>query len=333
MAIKNFSYGQKKRQNKKVIFLIFYALVFLGCQSLKTQQEVEEITHVDTSAPEAPLQEQVVDQKADVEEKPVSHVLSSPKVGLILGPGGARTFAHAGVISGLESSGINLDMIIGIEWGALVGAIYAQSPKSRELEWRINKIGEFELKNNSGLFGSGLERVRVQKFTDQFGISKNALVEDFSMEFQCPSLSMTSGYVKWVSRGKLGAVLSRCLTYAPYFESESDWVSSASNLKDAVRRLKNQGAQVILISHVLGGGDLLPKKANLPPSTRILWQEIRNSLNQQVTELAKEQNVEIISVVVNHYDILSFDKAGPIIMAGQRAGKHVASKLLKKYDF
>lgn len=47
------------------------------------------------------------------------------KLGLALGSGGARGWAHIGVIRALERAGIPIDYIAGTSIGAFVGAIYA----------------------------------------------------------------------------------------------------------------------------------------------------------------------------------------------------------------
>ena len=48
-----------------------------------------------------------------------------PKIGLALGGGAARGFAHIGVIKMLESQGIIADYVVGTSAGAVVGALYA----------------------------------------------------------------------------------------------------------------------------------------------------------------------------------------------------------------
>ncbi|MBT2649725.1 patatin-like phospholipase family protein [Bacillus sp. ISL-34] len=50
--------------------------------------------------------------------------MSEPKVGLALGSGGARGFAHIGVIKVLQQEGIPIDMIAGSSMGAMVAAFY-----------------------------------------------------------------------------------------------------------------------------------------------------------------------------------------------------------------
>ncbi|MGG3800271.1 patatin-like phospholipase family protein [Metabacillus fastidiosus] len=48
-----------------------------------------------------------------------------PKIGLALGSGGARGFAHLGVLKVLYNAGIRVDMIAGSSMGALIGSFYA----------------------------------------------------------------------------------------------------------------------------------------------------------------------------------------------------------------
>jgi NTE family protein len=50
--------------------------------------------------------------------------LREPKIGLALGSGGARGFAHVGVLKALKDANINLDYIAGSSMGALVGSLY-----------------------------------------------------------------------------------------------------------------------------------------------------------------------------------------------------------------
>ncbi len=57
-----------------------------------------------------------------------------PKVGLVLSGGGAKGFAHIGVLKALEESGIRIDYISGTSMGAIVGALYASGYSSAELD-------------------------------------------------------------------------------------------------------------------------------------------------------------------------------------------------------
>jgi NTE family protein len=56
------------------------------------------------------------------------------KIGLALGGGAARGFAHIGVLEALEIGGINIDMIAGTSAGAAIGALYAQGKSAKEMK-------------------------------------------------------------------------------------------------------------------------------------------------------------------------------------------------------
>ena len=64
------------------------------------------------------------------------------RVGLALGSGGARGWAHIGVIRALEEAGIRPEIVCGSSSGALVGALYAAGRLEalegwgRQLDWR-----------------------------------------------------------------------------------------------------------------------------------------------------------------------------------------------------
>lgn len=61
------------------------------------------------------------------------------KVGLVLSGGGAKGFAHIGVLKALEENGIRVDYIAGTSMGAIIGGLYASGYTANELDSIINK--------------------------------------------------------------------------------------------------------------------------------------------------------------------------------------------------
>ncbi|PKN50886.1 MAG: patatin [Deltaproteobacteria bacterium HGW-Deltaproteobacteria-13] len=59
------------------------------------------------------------------------------KVGLALGGGGVRGFAHIGVLNVLEEEGIGIDLIVGTSAGSLIGGAYASGQSPREIQDKI----------------------------------------------------------------------------------------------------------------------------------------------------------------------------------------------------
>ena len=63
-----------------------------------------------------------------------------PKVALVLSGGGAKGFAHIGVLKILEEEGIPIDLIVGTSMGSLVGGIYSLGYSASELETLVKSL-------------------------------------------------------------------------------------------------------------------------------------------------------------------------------------------------
>lgn len=63
------------------------------------------------------------------------------KIGLALGGGSARGFAHIGVLKVFEEAGIKIDYVAGTSMGALIGAFYASGMKLKMMERLVRAVG------------------------------------------------------------------------------------------------------------------------------------------------------------------------------------------------
>ena len=84
----------------------------------------------------------LVVQTSVAEEPNVDNGLrdSRPRVGLVLGGGGARGAAHIGVLKELERLRIPVDAIVGTSMGAIVGGLYATGMDATELEQLVGSV-------------------------------------------------------------------------------------------------------------------------------------------------------------------------------------------------
>ncbi len=83
----------------------------------------------------------------------------SPRIGLALGGGAARGFAHVGVIQVLERNGIRPDVVVGTSAGSLVAALYASGKNGAELEQAAIQMEEAAIADwTLPLFSRGLIR-------------------------------------------------------------------------------------------------------------------------------------------------------------------------------
>ncbi|MES2423655.1 MAG: patatin-like phospholipase family protein [Pseudomonadota bacterium] len=82
-----------------------------------------------------------------------------PRIGLALGGGAARGFAHIGVIQVLEEAGIKPDLVVGTSAGSLVGAIYASGKTPAQLQQVAEEMEEATLTDwTLPLFSRGMLR-------------------------------------------------------------------------------------------------------------------------------------------------------------------------------
>ncbi|QIM49499.1 patatin-like phospholipase RssA [Pusillimonas sp. DMV24BSW_D] len=129
-----------------------------------------------------------------------------PKVGLILGSGSARGWAHIGVINELNKAGIQPDIVCGTSIGALVGAVYAGGHLG-ELEKWVTKLGLKDVVSfmDLTLTGGVLKGERLMAFFRQK--FKDCDIEDLGVPFGAVATSLYSGAEIWLRSGStLGAV-------------------------------------------------------------------------------------------------------------------------------
>ncbi len=126
-----------------------------------------------------------------------------PVVGLALGAGAARGWAHIGVLDELDRQGLKPDIVVGCSIGAVVGGAYAAG-KLAEIEQfsrsltKRRVLGLLDLSfAGAGLFGG---RRLEQKLTEQLsGLS----VESLPMRFAAVAAEVGSGHEVWLTRGDL----------------------------------------------------------------------------------------------------------------------------------
>ncbi|MFC0218300.1 patatin-like phospholipase family protein [Pseudochelatococcus lubricantis] len=132
---------------------------------------------------------------------------AAPQLGLALGGGAARGWAHIGVIKVLAREGLRPAVIAGTSIGAVVGGCYAAGRLS-ELEAfarsltkrRIVSLMDFHL-NGSGLLGGD----RLQKLLhEHLGPTQ---IEDLPIRFAAVATELGSGHEVWLTRGPLAEAL------------------------------------------------------------------------------------------------------------------------------
>src|SRR5919201_802227 len=125
-----------------------------------------------------------------------------PRIGLALGSGSARGWAHIGAICALEERGIKPDLICGTSIGALVGAVYASGQLDQLESWvtglawsKVWRLMDITLKG-------GL--IRGQRLFNLFRATFQELeISELATPFGAIATELSSGREIWLRQGKL----------------------------------------------------------------------------------------------------------------------------------
>jgi NTE family protein len=132
-----------------------------------------------------------------------SVAIAPPTVGLALGGGAARGFAHIGVLRTLARHGITADVIVGTSIGAVVGGCHATGQLDEFEEWcttlSVRRVlGYLDVSfSGAGLIGGGRLATRLEK-----GLGKT-IIEDLPIRFAAIATEVKTGHEIWLTRGLL----------------------------------------------------------------------------------------------------------------------------------
>ena len=123
-----------------------------------------------------------------------------PKIGLALGSGSARGWAHVGVIRALEQAGIKPDVVSGTSIGALVGAAYATGEIDRFEKWLMGlRMADVLSYMDVHLSGGIIKGERLMDFFRHNFIDRP--VEELNMPFGAVATALHTGTEVWLREG------------------------------------------------------------------------------------------------------------------------------------
>lgn len=278
-----------------------------------------------------------------------------PKVGLVLSGGGAKGFAHIGIIRELEKAGVQIDYIGGTSMGSVIAGLYAVGYDSYQIEKLIKRTDFFSLIQDKipRREKTYFEKTYVEKhaFTLPFnngrlelplGLSKgqNALnlltelfapvdsITDFSklpIPFYCLATDIETGEEIILEKGSIPLAV-RASSSFPSLVNPVD-VDGRLLIDGGVVNnfpadiMKSKGMDIIIGVNVQGE---LVKRDAMTSITEVLGQIISFQIHSKTTE--QIQNVDVhIQPNVKSYSLTSFNKTSEIIEEGLKEGKLYAS--------
>ena len=126
-----------------------------------------------------------------------------PVIGLALGGGAARGFAHIGIIRTLLAHGITPSVVVGTSIGAVVGGAYASGHLDELESWARslqprNILSYLDIRlNGSGLIGGARLAAEIEAAMGQ------VLIEELPMKFAAVATEVRTGHEIWLTHGPM----------------------------------------------------------------------------------------------------------------------------------
>jgi NTE family protein len=126
-----------------------------------------------------------------------------PSIGLALGGGAARGFAHIGVLRTLMEHGIHADVVVGTSIGAVAGGCYAAGHLDPFEDWgrkltTRGVLGYLDISlGGSGIISGGRLAARLEETLGE------QMIEALPRHFACIATELGTGHEIWLTRGRL----------------------------------------------------------------------------------------------------------------------------------
>nr|WP_255535153.1 patatin-like phospholipase family protein [Polynucleobacter sp. AM-26B4] len=179
-----------------------------------------------------------------------------PVIGLALGGGAARGFAHIGVIKALESQGIFPNLVVGTSAGSVIAALYASGYRGTELQKIALSLDEAAITDwalpFSGRFGGMIKGDALQAMVNR--LIKNQTIENMPMPLGIVGTDLQTGNGVLFQRGDTGqAVRASCSipgVFQPTIIQGREYVDGGLVSPVPVRYAKQMGADIVIAVNI-----------------------------------------------------------------------------------
>lgn len=247
------------------------------------------------------------------------------KICLVLGPGMARGFAHAGVIEVLKKLEFPLHCIVGTEMGALVGGIYALRPDTNILNWEL-----FKIKHSNYLdypFFSIKKKISGKKIHDLLKSAiGSASLDEAKILFAVSVTNEHTGRPQALQEAMAANAISASIAISGLFKpwklrDGSSYTSGTSSSPLPVKVARSLGATHVIVVNLLADDFLF------------LHQEREGAIAKEfafarnISELQKKEADFLIEPNLSEFKFTDFHKRAAIIEEGKRSTLSMIEKV------
>ncbi len=256
----------------------------------------------------------------------------APRIGVILGAGGLKTFAHIGFLQQLNRFKISLSGIVGIEMAAPIAALYAQKEGANQVEWQMFKLKEDSVVSK-GFLSDGHKSLDFGSMgdflTQVFGQTRS---EDLRIPFACPAFNLSKGLNFLMNKGHLVQLIELCTPYPPMFRPHKKNMAGVREIKTSVDFLKGRGANFIILVNVLDNPmtQSILGKGSGEDFASLLWSEISANYAKSANGIAFGGVDFILNISTAGYSLVDYESRRDLMLRGAQISEKAVADLARK---
>ena len=242
----------------------------------------------------------------------------APRIGLALGGGAARGFAHVGVIQVLEEAGIRPNLVAGTSAGSLVAAIYASGKSGAQLQQVAETMEEAAIADWSlQIFSRGA--LRGEALARYVNTQVNSrLIESMPMPLGIVATDLNTGVDTVFQRGDTGTAVRASSAVPAVFQpvkiSGRDYVDGGLVSPVPVRAAHKMGAELVIAVDISS-----PPEGNLTGGTLEILLQTFSIMGKSINTFELRDADVVVRPVLSGISSADFGARKRSIEAGRQA--------------
>jgi len=252
------------------------------------------------------------------------------KIGLALGAGSTKGFAHIGVMQQLEAEGISVDMISGSSMGAIIGAVYSVGTNLDMLERFILSLNMLEYMDLQFPLSAGLIKgEKIQELIRLF--THNKTFAETKTPFCCVAVDAQTGKLDVLENGLLHEAVRASMSIPAIFEPVAfqgrTYIDGGVLERVPCKCLRDHGMDVVIGVDVGYHGD--PVDVNGMSAYQLMNRTI-SIMQWEMTKFRREEaDVMLVPEVLFVKGRFQTDHAGDCIEEGRRVVRAALPQIKK----
>ncbi len=249
-----------------------------------------------------------------------------PKLGLALGGGAARGFAHIGVLQVLEEEGIKPSLVVGTSAGSVVASFYASGKTGQQLQWLADTMDETQFTDWANPF-SGRGILRGEALGKYINSQLNGMkIEDMKLPLGIVATDLRTGDGILFRRGDVATAVRASSAVPSVFEpvqiAGKDYVDGGLVSPVPVRYARQMGADLVLAVDISSR----PEDAKTTDMLKVLLQTF-SIMGKSISQLELAQADVVVRPALPDIGSTEFSARKKSIEAGRAAIKQAMPQL------